>query len=115
LVPATSIRANCNRWIVCICLDLGYDFLIMQIVIALHYYVNDVKTLQQGEFRVNLKNYREDPNKEAARIAYEWLRKVRRELIYRVIFYKALYDGIDITEEVKQWDQQLNREDDFNG
>lgn len=84
----------------------------MQIVIALHYFVNGVKTLRQGEFRVNIRNYEEDPDKEAARIAYDWLRKVRREYIYKVNFYKSLYNGIDITEEVKQW-EQLSREDDI--
>lgn len=73
----------------------------MQILITLHYFVNDDgKFRQSGDFKVNVKNYKEDPDKEAARVAYEWFRKVKREFIYEVTLHKALYNEIDITEEL---------------
>ena len=72
----------------------------MQIVIDLYYFVNGMKTLQCGYFKVNLRNYKEDPDKEAARVAYEWFRQVKRDFIYEVRLHKALYYEIDITEEV---------------
>ncbi|QNG60402.1 hypothetical protein H4O14_02425 [Bacillus sp. PAMC26568] len=74
----------------------------MIIVIKLHYFVNGMKNLQQGEFRVHVRKYKEDPDKEAARIAYEWFRKVKRDFIYDVTLYKVLYNEKDITELVKE-------------
>lgn len=74
----------------------------MQIVIKLHYFVNGMKNLQQGEFRVNVRKYKEDPDKEAARIAYKWFHELRREFIYELRLHKVLYNGIEITELVKE-------------
>ncbi|MDQ0860022.1 hypothetical protein [Bacillus sp. V2I10] len=74
----------------------------MQILITLHYFVADGKFRQSGDFKVDVRSYKEDPDKEAARVAYEWFREIRREFIYNVELYKALYNEIDITEIVKK-------------
>lgn len=72
----------------------------MQILIQLHYLVNGGKSLQQGDFKVNERNYKLDPDKEAAKVAYEFYKKVKREHVYDVLIFKVLYNGNDITEKV---------------
>lgn len=73
----------------------------MQIVIDLHYFVNGVKSLQCGYFKVDVREFKNNPDKEAARVSYEWFRKMKRTFIYEVTLYKVLYNQIEITELVK--------------
>ncbi|MFY0758719.1 hypothetical protein AB1K32_07545 [Metabacillus dongyingensis] len=73
----------------------------MQILIQLHYIINGGKLLQQGDFKVNERNYKLDPDKEATRVAYKWYREVKRAYIYEVELHKVIYNQIDITEKVK--------------
>lgn len=77
---------------------LGDD---MQILISLHYFANGVKSLQSGYFKVNAKKFSDDPDQEATRVTYEWFKQVKREHIYEVTLHKALYNEIDITEELR--------------
>jgi hypothetical protein len=73
----------------------------MQIVIDLHYFVNEGKTLQSGYFKVNGREFNIDPDKEAARAALEWFKSIKREHVYDIDLYKVLYNQIEITELVK--------------
>ncbi|MFY0762129.1 hypothetical protein AB1K32_25345 [Metabacillus dongyingensis] len=73
----------------------------MQIVIDLHYFVNGMKSLQSGYFKVNERKFKINPDEEAARVALAWFKNVKREFIYEVDIYKVLYNQIDITEIVK--------------
>lgn len=77
----------------------------MKILISIHYIVNGIKTLQSGYFSVNVRAYKEDPKKEAARAAQKWFREIKRSLIYKATLYKVLYNEIDITEEVKELEE----------
>ncbi|MRX54863.1 hypothetical protein GJU41_12845 [Bacillus idriensis] len=73
----------------------------MQIVIDLHYFVNGVKSLQSGYFKVDVREFKNNPDKEAASVAHEWFRKIKRKYIYEVTLHRALYNEIDITDLLK--------------
>ncbi|WP_191556623.1 hypothetical protein [Metabacillus idriensis] len=84
----------------------------MQILVSIHYFVNDIKSLRNGYFKVDEKKFKSDPDQEAAKVTYEWYRKIKREFIYPVTLHRALYDEIDITGKVKELEQwQLNQAD----
>lgn len=74
----------------------------MQIVIDLHYFVNGMKTLQCGYFKVNSREFNINPDEEAARVAFAWVKQVKRDFIYEVDLHKVLYNQIDITNLVKK-------------
>lgn len=63
--------------------------------------VNGIKNLQSGYFKVNILKYKNNPDEEAARVANEWFKKVKRDFIYDLELYKVKYNENDITEKVK--------------
>lgn len=77
----------------------------MKILIDLYTIVNDTKCLQSGYFKVNNRKFKEDPDKSAARLAYEWLQQVRKESAYAVEIWLIKYNDNDITEIVKEMDE----------
>ncbi|UAL53519.1 MULTISPECIES: hypothetical protein [Metabacillus] len=87
----------------------------MQIVIDLHYFVNGMKTLQCGYFKVNVREFNINPHEEAASVALEWFKKLKRDFIYNVELYKVLYNQIDITELVKVKEVNLLKDPDVGG
>ncbi|MCM3599022.1 hypothetical protein M4D55_25115 [Metabacillus idriensis] len=87
----------------------------MQIGIDLHYFVNGMKTLQCGYFKVNVREFKINPDEEAARVALEWFKKVKRNFNYEVNLYKVLYNQIDITELVKVKEVNLMKDPGVGG
>lgn len=75
----------------------------MNILIKINYKSDsDSKLLQKASFPVNTYKFKQDPNKEAARVAYEWWKFVKREMSYRVRITEVTYnEGNDITELVR--------------
>jgi hypothetical protein len=64
----------------------------------------DSKIKQSASFPVFTYQFKCDPNKEAARVTFEWW-KLIVNMSYRVILEEVIYNGEhDITELVKQLD-----------
>lgn len=78
----------------------------MNINITIHYRsTSDSRLLQSGYFPVNSLEFKKDPNKEAARVAYEWWKLIKRDMSFQVIIDKVTYnEEHNITELVKQLD-----------
>lgn len=77
----------------------------MKISITIIYKSNGNKVSQQASFPVNSKRFKEDPHTEAARVTYEWLKEIKKEMSYSVEIDNVVYSGDnDITELVKQLD-----------
>ncbi len=72
----------------------------MQVLIQVHYVINDMKALRRGYFKVNTYKFKQNPNEAAAEVAKQWIREMRKEYIYKIEIYKVLYDEVDITELV---------------
>jgi hypothetical protein len=73
--------------------------IVIQITIDLHLVVNGTRTALSGHFQARYTN--DIPN-----MAYEWIRKVRRETGYPAVIEKVFYNGDkDITDVVKQLDE----------
>ena len=66
--------------------------------IAVHYKANNVGVLQRGEFPVIPSNFIKDEQREAARVAYDFIMQIRRESSYPITLEKVLYNGNDITD-----------------
>lgn len=66
--------------------------------VEVHYKMNDNRLLRRGPFPVVPANFIKDEKQEAARVAYEFIRQIRKESSYRITLEKVLYDGNDITE-----------------
>lgn len=65
----------------------------------------DSKLMQKGSFPVNTYHYKQKPDKEATRVAFEWWKLIKHDLSYRVEIDEVIYNGEhDITELVKQLD-----------
>ena len=65
----------------------------------------DSKIKQSASFPVNTYQFKRDPHKEAARVTFEWWKLIKKNMSYRVILEKVIYNGEhDITELVKQLD-----------
>lgn len=81
----------------------------MQINIEIHYFCES-PGLTRGSFYVNVRAFRENPDREAARVALDWFKKVRREGLSEVKLEKILYNSEhDITELVKQLELEYLR------
>ncbi|WP_307437797.1 hypothetical protein [Bacillus sp. V2I10] len=50
---------------------------------------------------MNVREFNNNPDEEAARVALGWFKQVKRDFIYEVDLYKVLYNQIDITDLVK--------------
>ncbi|MEH7442765.1 hypothetical protein V7201_10715 [Bacillus sp. JJ1122] len=71
----------------------------MNITIDLYLIANDTNFSQRGSFPVRVTPFKQDPHKEAARVAGEWLRRIRRDMTYPVGIRRVVYNGDqDITE-----------------
>ncbi|WP_243355863.1 hypothetical protein [Bacillus litorisediminis] len=78
----------------------------MEILIKLKLSINDNRTALGGHFRVNYRNFKEDPNKEAARIAYKWILKINFEHGYTAKILNVTWnEENDITELVRKIDE----------
>lgn len=67
------------------------------IVITVHYELYGNRSLRSGEFKVNSRLFAQYPDLEAAKVAYKWIREIKRESGFEAIITKVLYDGKDIT------------------
>lgn len=73
----------------------------MNVLIKVHYTYNSVKCLQNGNFPVNYREYKQDPDKAAATSAIKWIKEIMKSFP-DMDLTKVLYnEDIDITEEVK--------------
>lgn len=66
----------------------------MTVLIVIHYISSDNKIMQRGSFPLR--------GKKPEEVAYEWLRKIKREMPYYEDVEKILADGEDITEKVRE-------------
>jgi glycerol-3-phosphate dehydrogenase len=66
----------------------------MNVLIVIHYISNDNKVMQRGSFPLR--------GKTKEQVAYEWLRRIKREMPYYEELEKVTADGEDITEKVKE-------------
>jgi hypothetical protein len=74
----------------------------MQIVIRLIVLVRGYEVLSNGSLPVKEWLYKEDPDKEAARVAIEWINKEKRQMHVEGIIKVIYEDKKDITKLVKQ-------------
>lgn len=74
----------------------------MEIVIRIIVQTRGIRSMSAGSFLVNQRLFREDANKEAAKVAYQWIKQVKKEMDVDVI-EKVIYNGDnDITELVRE-------------
>jgi hypothetical protein len=74
----------------------------MQINIEIMYSVHDSGCMRKASFSVNVRQFREYPDKEATRIAIFWLRNIKKEHgSFDLSVIKVTYDQIDITDKVR--------------
>ena len=72
----------------------------MKVLIKVHYEYAGMKCLQKGNFPVNYRDYKQDPDKAAATSAVKWIMEISM-MFPEMIVAKVLYnEDIDITEEV---------------
>jgi len=67
----------------------------MNINIALHYVNRGNRKLRRGDFKVNAYKYKEDPIKEAVRVAKEWINQLvleEPEMIIERVVYNQVHD-----------------------
>lgn len=78
----------------------------MNITIQIFYTSDyDSKLMQKASFPVNTYHFKQKPDQEAARVAFEWWKLIKHDLSYRVKIEKVIYNGEnDITELIKQLD-----------
>lgn len=88
----------------------------MQIVIEIHYY-SVSPGLRRGEFYIKDWAFKNDPDGEAARIALDFFKLVRRESLAEVKLEKIIYNSEhDITDLVKQleWEYRQKIEKEYD-
>jgi hypothetical protein len=69
----------------------------MNVLIVVHFISSDNKVMQRGSFPLL--------RKTKEQVAFEWWKKIRRDMPYGGELEKVLADGEDITEKVKELDQ----------
>lgn len=77
----------------------------MTITIKIIYKGYESRFLRRADFKVNSFEYEIDPNKEAAHVAYEWLKQIGREGHVSEIINVTYNETNDITEMVKELDK----------
>lgn len=79
----------------------------MNINIQIHYISTyDSKMSQRGSFPVNVYQFRQNPNLEAARVAFTWWKLIKKDMSYKVAIERVTYNAEnDITELVKRLDK----------
>lgn len=71
-------------------------------------YQSDSRLMQKASFSINIKNFKDDPDKEAARVAYEWWKQIKSDMSYRAKIVNVVYnEDIDITDRVMQLENQI--------
>jgi hypothetical protein len=76
----------------------------MNITIRIIYQGYAAKLMQRGSFPVNVKRYEKYPDHEAALVAYDWLKEIRKEASVTEILEIMYNDDRDIIELVKKLD-----------
>lgn len=76
----------------------------MNISIKIIYQGYAAKLMQRGDFPVNVKRYEKYPDHEAAYIAYDWLKEIRKQGHVKEIIEVIYNDDQDITSLVKKLD-----------
>jgi gamma-glutamyl-gamma-aminobutyrate hydrolase PuuD len=76
----------------------------MDITIKIIYQGYAAKLMQRGDFTVNRKRYEKYPDHEAAYIAYDWLKEIRKKGHVKEIIEVIYNDDQDITVLVKKLD-----------
>jgi glycerol-3-phosphate dehydrogenase len=67
------------------------------VIIQIFYFSNGDSILQRGEFQLR--------GRKAERVAYDWLKQIKREMPYYEGIEKVICDGVDLTELVKKLDE----------
>lgn len=74
----------------------------MRVLIKVHYVSTGGNTLQKGDWQVNPRQYRENPDTAAVAGALEFIKFIKRQNPYPIEVTKVLYaDDVDITDKVK--------------
>lgn len=78
----------------------------MRITIEIYYIVNGCRSMRKADFPVNMRGYKEDSDKEAARISYEWIKQIRKDHRYDVGVTMVIYNNEnDITDRIKKLEE----------
>jgi hypothetical protein len=83
----------------------------MNITIRIIYQGYAAKLMQRGDFEVNRKRYEKYPDYEAAFVAFEWLKEIRKEAHAEEIIEVIYNDDINITDLVKKLDNAQYQDD----
>jgi hypothetical protein len=67
------------------------------VAIQIHYISNKIKVLQRGSFPLSGKKHEV--------IAFEWWRKIKREMPFGAELEKVIADGEDITEVIMEMEK----------
>lgn len=73
----------------------------MNITIRIIYQGYTSRIMRRAEFKVNMKRFNEDPDQEAARVAMDFLKMIRKEGHIEGIIEVVYNDDKNITEIVK--------------
>lgn len=76
----------------------------MNITIRIIYQGFTSKLMQRGSFPVNIKRYEKFPDHEAAYVAHDWLKEIRKEAHVEEILEVIYNEDHDITDLVKKLD-----------
>jgi hypothetical protein len=79
----------------------------MHITIRIIYKGYSSRLMQRASFPVNAFEFEINPDKEAARVANEWIKQIRREIHVEEILEVIYDDNKDITELVKALEKAL--------
>lgn len=72
------------------------------------------KIMQRASFPVNTKYFKDDPDQEAARVAFDWWKHIKRNMFHRVLINEIFYnENHDITKLVKELDKTPIPDDNF--
>lgn len=75
----------------------------MTILIEINYIGWESDITQRGNFKVDARKFKADPERAAAEVAHKWINDIRRQRnVDEIILVK--YNDIDITEKVKELD-----------
>lgn len=76
----------------------------MNILLETHLNIEGSRVMRRSNFKVNSKDFKNDPDFTSAVIAYEWIQEQKKETGFQdTIIEKVIYDNeYDITELVKK-------------
>jgi hypothetical protein len=73
---------------------------IKEITIKFIYQGYSTKIMRGGSFPVNIRRFKDNPEREAARIAFEWMKEIRKEGHIEEILKVTYDEDHDITDLV---------------